>query len=731
MSRYKDKDLLKQRQEQAYKYFIDKGYSPAQSSGIVGNLMQESRLNPGVKSTFKGEGSFGIAQWNPGKAAGNRFGKLREFAKQKGGHHADFNIQLDFIHHELNNTRYLGKDKLMNAKTAEEASEIFSKYYERPNAKYAHNDKRANYAKSVYAMFNDKDTYSKDEKGQIVVLNPEVVTEEDKIKSPAIKREFYLEVYDIPQEKEVNVEAPPAVTKAKQDIEQTQKEVAFKNQLGDALKQLDKRAQPTPTRQQPRQQPQQQQFEIGQNEFYQAIMPQMEIGGKTDPKDERAAAQKKASSTNVSMPKIKNFSNLNPGSEINISLDDIMNGEETVEDTTDPVVDKILANADFKTKNSLREIPTPAYGGVNINLNNSVNKRSFRVGDAGGDVQQIQQFLINQGYMDSTTVRGNSNADGKFGAITARALKKFQQAKGLQADGYLGKNTLKAIENTRDRKVVDERSMNIKVQDNTAVASSLYKEFIPKVKKQTTPAVEGEAEGAVEGLQNIMSNQLGIDTKGVDGKWGKNTQAAFDELKEYVESDKQWKYKPSIMKSIEAVAGFQGGNMTEENFDDSELDLMRKLAVRDGKIQKSFSYDDVRAGSSLEGKEVTDYGDNIGDVVESFDAVSLNLVLGSAGIVKAPDGNVYVYDVYDFNDVGDYETDKRTPEQVYEDRMKYVAEKGDDKGFKGIYSKARARASKEQRKAQIEAAEQGKQWRPSVSLINLGKADELLKKYGS
>jgi len=118
------------------------------------------------------------------------------------------------------------------------------------------------------------------------------------------------------------------------------------------------------------------------------------------------------------------------------------------------------------------------------------------------------------------------------------------------------------------------------------------------------------------------------DIKGVDGKWGKNTQAGFEELKKYVESDKQWKYKPSIMKSVEAAAGFQGGNMTEENFDEKELDLMRTLAVRDGKIQNSFNYDDVRENSALAGKEVTDYGDNLGDVMESFDAVSLSLVLG-------------------------------------------------------------------------------------------------------
>ena len=48
----------------AYRYFLSRGWTPAQAAGIVGNLQQES--GPGLDPTIAGDGgnAFGIAQWN-------------------------------------------------------------------------------------------------------------------------------------------------------------------------------------------------------------------------------------------------------------------------------------------------------------------------------------------------------------------------------------------------------------------------------------------------------------------------------------------------------------------------------------------------------------------------------------------------------------------------------------------------------------------------------------------
>lgn len=234
MGRYSDKkDIIKRKQE-AYEFFIEKGYTPEQSSGIVGNLIQESNLKTTAISSFAGEGSFGIAQWNPSSKAGNRLGKLRAFAKDKGTDPGDFRTQLEFITHELDTVPHLGKSKLLKARNAEEAATVFSNLYERPSKKYAHNDKRVANAKSVYLQFRDTNTYAKDEQGQIVVLNPEVVTEKDKQESPAVKREFYDSVFDIPNERPKSAEPKPVV-EAKAEIEETKQEFEFKNKLGDIL----------------------------------------------------------------------------------------------------------------------------------------------------------------------------------------------------------------------------------------------------------------------------------------------------------------------------------------------------------------------------------------------------------------------------------------------------------------------------------------------------------------
>ena len=56
---------------------------------------------------------------------------------------------MEFIDWELNNTEKRAAAKLKEAKTIEDATLTFSKYYERPHKDYAHNDKRISYAKSL------------------------------------------------------------------------------------------------------------------------------------------------------------------------------------------------------------------------------------------------------------------------------------------------------------------------------------------------------------------------------------------------------------------------------------------------------------------------------------------------------------------------------------------------------------------------------------------------------
>ncbi|MCR5175887.1 MAG: C40 family peptidase [Anaerovibrio sp.] len=62
---------------------------------------------------------------------------------------------------------------------------------------------------------------------------------------------------------------------------------------------------------------------------------------------------------------------------------------------------------------------------------------AFRMGDQGNDVAEIQGQLASLGY--------DVAADGDFGPATVEAVKMFQRAQGLNADGLVGPSTYSAL----------------------------------------------------------------------------------------------------------------------------------------------------------------------------------------------------------------------------------------------------------------------------------------------
>jgi hypothetical protein len=75
----------------AYIFFVGKGLAPAQAAGIVGNLQQESGINPETSVLdSNGKMSYGLASWNAGSypdAAG----------QVTGNYWADFQNQLGYL----------------------------------------------------------------------------------------------------------------------------------------------------------------------------------------------------------------------------------------------------------------------------------------------------------------------------------------------------------------------------------------------------------------------------------------------------------------------------------------------------------------------------------------------------------------------------------------------------------------------------------------------------------
>ena len=64
----------------------------------------------------------------------------------------------------------------------------------------------------------------------------------------------------------------------------------------------------------------------------------------------------------------------------------------------------------------------------------STASADVQFGDVGAEVEEVQRYLIAKNFLQG-------EADGIFGAETEQALKNFQSAVGLNADGICGKET--------------------------------------------------------------------------------------------------------------------------------------------------------------------------------------------------------------------------------------------------------------------------------------------------
>ncbi len=63
---------------------------------------------------------------------------------------------------------------------------------------------------------------------------------------------------------------------------------------------------------------------------------------------------------------------------------------------------------------------------------------AYREGDTGEDVVAIQSRLASLGY-------NPGGSDGDFGSLTTEAVKRFQQDRGMEADGLVGAETYRAL----------------------------------------------------------------------------------------------------------------------------------------------------------------------------------------------------------------------------------------------------------------------------------------------
>lgn len=128
--------------KQIYDYMTERhGLTPAQASGILGNMQTESAFNTAAYNP--GEGAVGLIQWR-----GDRRVALESFANEQGKPVTDWKVQVDFMMHELQGSESGAWAKIQQATTPSEVAAAFDKYYERSSG-HARGERMAN-ADNIY-----------------------------------------------------------------------------------------------------------------------------------------------------------------------------------------------------------------------------------------------------------------------------------------------------------------------------------------------------------------------------------------------------------------------------------------------------------------------------------------------------------------------------------------------------------------------------------------------------
>lgn len=138
----------------------------------------------------------------------------------------------------------------------------------------------------------------------------------------------------------------------------------------------------------------------------------------------------------------------------------------------------------------------------------------MRVGDSNTDVKKLQQALEILGYY-------SGKIDGIYGEGTTAAVKAYQKAKGLTADGYAGERTVKSIFGSCS-------ATSLTTQAAPTASGSSVADTVSSISQLgSAPATSkpGDSGTKVVKLQQALEC-LGYYSGAIDGQYGEATTAA-------------------------------------------------------------------------------------------------------------------------------------------------------------------------------------------------------------
>lgn len=150
--------------EQTWNWMTTHGWSKEATAGIMGNMEQESGVNP---TAIQGNGrgpAAGIVQWENYNTKQGRFANMEAFAKSQGKEWTDLGSQLAFMTQEMHDTTNgyypklggMSADELMQTTDINGAVMAFRRGFERCKDEHANDARRLGAAQTYYNMYKDK-----------------------------------------------------------------------------------------------------------------------------------------------------------------------------------------------------------------------------------------------------------------------------------------------------------------------------------------------------------------------------------------------------------------------------------------------------------------------------------------------------------------------------------------------------------------------------------------------
>ena len=214
------------------------------------------------------------------------------------------------------------------------------------------------------------------------------------------------------------------------------------------------------------------------------------------------------------------------------------------------------------------ETPTPETTGTTTAA--SENWPTLRKNDSGENVAQLQEALIQLGYM-------TGKADGNYGASTVSAVKEFQKANGLTEDGTAGEETQKVLYSGKAKAKAKATATATPKATATPAPDNILK--------------EGSKGSDVKALQNKLI-ELGYLSGKADGVYGSKTTEA---VKAFQRASKLTADGVAGEKTISKLEGTTKTGTTTTTTTTTTTSTSTSTKVSASSVQYSSWYDTVKA----------------------------------------------------------------------------------------------------------------------------------------